>query len=1204
MAKRSLNILCSCITSFLVSALTITPTIYFNQTSLQSSNNIDNSINSLTSTSATTNKSSLFVSNRNSDYESPNGIVQLKKDANNQTALEFVSYFNSVNWTYNMVSATTETNKSILSLQPDFKSLYSTSVKYNPYSNTFFVYGTYITTNNDNKAAYLFQLDANTGREIIINNSPSTSLWVEKQYIKEIEGIVMYGATNSVLVIPKYEYWASPITNTILFRVNFSAYTSVWLKFKTWDIYPAVFDNNLNKNNNFKIGSIFELGDNLGRWGMTILDTTDPDTLKYKYAFFDDQIYFYGFSTNWETISTKNPSNATQIWSKNYGEISVADPVFYRNDATDTYTMIDMNVNPVTDSSFISGGNINATGSSEVRISTFTWNKGFNPTHYVNKTQLTSNGKVNYVYQFKKDAKHNLLYMSCYPYNAETATGRSINISSTNLFCFAITPGQTTLTSLGSVSTSYSFTGRRAILNFSVINDYHIDGLNPENASAKSSLVKEVLAYSTSHTSITIDTPIENIHQKRVTNAKDASGTWTKGNDIDWGPFAKGDYLTTATASDQINKLPGDVDETVIPNWITYTNGTTAVDYLTNSLENVTAPSGYSLSASGKIAYNNETGALKARVKSELAKWWYEKPTTGALEGYDKVVGYTDMEITGFATISSLMFKLVTSSEVEATKWDKINGEYLGKKLPSQLTAQQFLDDFIIQGNKLNVTISDIFLRTANQAKDNSKAIDIVYNDVNGTLTVEWNMTNKSSPGITPSYLAGTYTYTGFLRTSSYEAITLDNTAFTALKARKLAYEFTIEDMLKVVTLSDGYNTDIANWELQYTENPGTENYNNNLISGTTGFTFSYKRTNDIPSSIDDTKLKVTIDSTNGTGCKKLEDYIGGATVSSTSNHDPKLSGIYFDEKYANSLTGTETAENIDSKINNLISQTISIDLDWFNVNQFIPVKNSALSVDNKAVYDLTLKDDITSNIQITKDGITKQSLVISKSLQEKLKLTRPNMLKINFQDDLRVTFNYQSVNYNWNYDIAPSEGTNSTTVDFQSLVEKVNLDRETNKMELLPTDYPSASAFVDKYINNIDLFKKDFNLISNAGVKLTSTGTPTDPSYFEIKEVDMIANDQNGTVLVRYKLYYPNLTSSIEVTTSPEITITGFPSSSITVTILVVVVSTLLILLTALVIWWMFYINVKRNKKLYQYRDKYNKKSFAKIYKDKVVKN
>ena len=96
----------------------------------------------------------------------------------------------------------------------------------------------------------------------------------------------------------------------------------------------------------------------------------------------------------------------------------------------------------------------------------------------------------------------------------------------------------------------------------------------------------------------------------------------------------------------------------------------------------------------------------------------------------------------------------------------------LKNKLPSKVTKQEIMKSFYVTGANLKINDTHISITTTQtDGKKNldvasqSTPIQVIADDDNGTLLINYNLTSISSPNIPADNVIGSYIYNGFLRT-------------------------------------------------------------------------------------------------------------------------------------------------------------------------------------------------------------------------------------------------------------------------------------------------------------------------------------------------------------------------------------------------------------------------------------------------------
>lgn len=1110
----------------------------------------------------------LSYDNRNSDNESPNGVVNILEDE-----LVFTSWFNQEVWRYNP-KGSDENNTIIRQFfgKDNLNSLNGLRVKYNVYNDTFLIYGT---INKGGLYAFIIQVDANTGKEIIVNEKANNSLWASRQ-IGEIGHIILNEANGSMIILPKFSKFSKG-ANTLIGRCDSSTYTPIWSKFSS---LTSANDFTYNENND--IAEAFYIDENI--WGFTYFIKGNQSTLdKYQYFFFDNNLTFLMKSGEIAIGSTGAGGNSS---------LTVGKPLIFPflENSIKKYRIIDASLVPIYNLENYNDTFIN--GSDYLRYHTFVpqQNKNQNPT-FSSSTQALSNFVV---YQLKKDAKNNVFYISGF----EKKSNNTTNFSKNKIAGFKVNNNNGTITK-ASTELVETYTNQKVVTNISIINDKF-------NKNTKTALIKEVKNYGKNITSpLQINTPINALSQYRyLITPSDNSQI---NNKISWTKLSKTDYKTKINDSIK-QKLASDVLENDILNLVEYKNGQDVATYIKNELDELNLENGYKLTETRKVLFNNEEGTIKSKVKSNIKKWWYEENDNSI---NSTLIDYTNIEITGFYVINDLIFKLVTSSNVDNSKWNKIQNTYINKVLPSTITNKNILDDFIVKGPKIVLTENDVNIINVDinnykkESVDNKKSIEVLVSDKSGTLTIIYDLKTKSSISMEHTNVIGSYSYIGFLHSALNVPIKFNEEKFNSLKKTKLANQFSKKDLLNVLEVSSLYDTsDPEKWELTYVYDKSSEEYKKNLLNGKANFTFKYKKDANFPTNIEENHFTINVRSMdvknddtiiNGDNCLKLSDYIFSSEIKTIAT---------FDQENANLLTGIKNLDEVKNNIDSLLLQTLNITNGIFKLDQINVEFDELNSSSKKALFNLSFKNgNIISEINVvSKDGTLDEKLIFDKYIRDEI-----NKLNESYFELPKITFNYSLVEFDWNYEF--KSDNNFLELSFDELVKKVNEDRiNSNKNSLNFRTSFLPSEFVNYFKNKEKEFHTYFPLIANKNsnnkLRFNQLIDTKDPSYYEISKIQMIANDANGTINIRYEIIYPNLSTVSQVYVNPEVKLTGLKSKSFTTSLTAILLTIFSIMLIFLIIGIPLFILMKRHRFLNSNLGKKEKRNKLKSsYVKKVTK-
>ncbi|WP_412031905.1 hypothetical protein [Malacoplasma muris] len=1113
---------------------------------------------------------SLNINNRNNNNETPYGIVNISG-----TKVRLISFFNTVVWEYDLNS----NNSIIKQITNSVPSSVANNffVKYNPFTDHIIVYGK--VTVSSSTSPFIFQLNLQTGLPYYAKSNSTLGI-LSSSTLGNMEIFDFYINKNNGVIFPIPKNGFNNNGNSDIKLVNSISYDVVQTKFT--GLTTASFTYEASKS----IQAIFDISNDV--WGFTLFTKNTGTTKdKIQYFLFDGSLNFVIKSSEIEVNSTNGSATTSS-----HSEHSVATPVVipYIEQNKQMYLLMDSSVVPIGDSNYT---NSFIYGTESFWTFKFYYDKTGN-SHTFTQGNSTSNIMMNgspySILSFDLDKKNNVLYYISY--GTTSSTPKTIDWAKYIIGSFKIE--NATISSMHTALTITTDANVKTIPSFSLINDANIKNNNGW-------FVLQEATYTANFSStlnISTTNP-EKINFKRGNGVPGTSGLGTLTASNSWNRVIENSYSTAADSSNYKSKLPQDVPESEILNWVSYSfsNTTNSFDYsITKSLENMTALSGYTLSGSNNVLFNNSTGALKARVKVDFDEWW----NTGS-----KYTRYIDIDLNIFNTVEKLKFILVTNNTVDSTKYQAIETLKQTKK-PSEVTTQEILDNFFVVGanSSLNLTTNSISINGtgSNTTPNYNYPIKVTTDDVGGVLSLTYDLSSLSSLSMESTNVRGRYDFTNFVKEITTTQITLNVTKFNEIKKNKLPYEFDLDDIVSSLNVPSIYNN-YANWELTYNDTPYTEAYYNNLMTGTTSFTIKYRKDNTIPSTIPDTDLIVTVDSnSNGTGCKKISDITGNS--------------ITFDENVALSLTGDMSLNDVNDNLGTLLRKTIGIKNNWFSSSEINLTLNNDKTTNNVATYNLSFNNNqINSNIKLfnTVDN-TYYHLLVKQEFIEKLKT---NQETSNLFSLTEVSFKYSLVKYNWNYGI--TQTNTIPQMNYETMLNSINEERQANNKNKIEYEFLLPSQFISKYKNNWQEFNELYPLISPIKNSTSLNSTNTNPEYFEIDEIVFIGNDSLGTVNVRYTLLYKNLGSS-GLKSNAEIILTNFKTlesnsnNYLTLVIILSVILALIVIITPIILTFRRnkYLHAKKNNsnnngELLKKLNKINKnvvpvKTTNQIYNKKIV--
>lgn len=546
--------------------------------------------------------------------------------------------------------------------------------------------------------------------------------------------------------------------------------------------------------------------------------------------------------------------------------------------------------------------------------------------------------------------------------------------------------------------------------------------------------------------------------------------------------------------------LPQDVSTTILEEFI----------YLKNISNNNKVFTSSIVIPTNGLTVLNDKGTVQGTVNLNVTKWWLTGTATSDTSNFFTIP--ISINISGLATNSTLSFKVVNNNEVNSTKYQNILN--LRKtKYPSAITAAEILSTFLDFGSSIKLTEANILMKNNTSTNDNTTPSDtqyitVVANDNDGTLSITWNLNSIISPSVLER--SGSYTFNNFLYLNAWSKLSLDDKAWNTLKASKSPFQVTITDIIDSLNLSSGYSKDPSywTWTPTYSLTSNKTQYINQSLEGNLTGTIKYNRSlGQVSSSVPDSDLQFTIDSTKGAGFLTLSRLLGSVSTST----------LYYNQNSASKLASSYDLAKVESDFNNILFNSLSFYNDWTtfeNMNY-----NIISSSNNTIIFNLSYKDNISTNLK-TADG---SNLVLDSDWINAIKASSNNVLNL----DASYSFSYSLTSIEYNYSLTSTENT----ISIESVVKSsssLNLDYSKIK----------ASKFVNEFYNsqtnNYSDFLKTFDLIK----------LPTDTTainYYYISDVQLTSDDVNGTVTVYYTFTFPNAGDVVGSSLTSSVVLNGF---------------------------------------------------------------
>lgn len=1040
--------------------------------------------------------------NKNQSNITPNGILSVHNNVVNLTL-----YNNIAAWSFNIMNS-----NFMLQLNGGTRpsSISNVGVKYNTYTkNTIFVYGVgHYPASGDNQQAknvsFLFQINLSSGTPYLLNNNYSTSILTSTKNSNalnnSIDWVVLNQNDGTFFVFSKSQSTTQK-TITKFSSINYSS-----VNIDSTNLVTLLSGNKLINVANL-YGNYFSVS--------TVSSQQTNDS---------NNVDFYILDFNLTQLTAKQTINST-----NNVENSIADPIAFSNSNSSNITIVlpfltdgftnDIDVAKKMNIFRFSPNENDSTNGGKKKIEMASIEIG--------KSENTANSgspSNQYAYGYRVDQKNKRLFVS------------TVDNNSQKLFCY-------TLDDSGKYSTVYevaNFTsngatkaGEKKLSSFFIVNDINVD--------TNSYLIREELTFANGTKDLL---SAVNYFKGKITINGNAILSDVGALDV----YSLKDINTSIKEEKLDQHLPSDLTEDKLIKMVKLVNSKG------QEITGVTK----TLSPSSPNVLNDTTGSINVVIQYSVNNWW--NPATSISFSFP-------IATSGFYTRDSLSFKLVKSANDDSSKWNQINA--LKNKLPSKVTKQEIMKSFYVTG--ANLKINDTHISITTMQTDGKKNLDVatqstpiqvIADDDNGTLLINYNLTSISSSNIPVDNIIGSYRYSGFLRTGGWDKVTLNTNIFSSLKKNKLAYQITKKEIIDSLNLSSYYSRGEDDWELTIDNaDQTTEQFKENIINGTMSFTIKYKATkNGVPDSIPAENYTVKVGGTgnaDGNGFMTLGEYVGNK--------------ITLDSRRMNELTSSMNTEDIKNSINNIISDYSTAKNNWVDVsNQFSFTLDNNQSTDTKLVFNGTPNNELITNIDVISNN-NKVKLKLDKTFQDKLLGKQPNL----FDDIKKIDVNANITVHNWNHGISNS----INNVTYRDLFAGSSPDN-------MKYNYVLPSTFVDSFENNQEYgkieFQKTFNLLKEYS-KLNESGQidKTDVIYYEIKYVQLIPDNESGLVIVNYTVEYPNIknSSGFTVTINPQMVISGFKTTGQVKGDLNIILLSVVISLVVLAIFTIVIMRVKRNK-------------------------
>ena len=1089
------------------------------------------------------------------DYETENGVLSFHNGK-----LIYTSYLFYDLWSYELFGP-----ESFLTKKGYTKDDTVVKAKYDSFSKTIVLYGF---KKSANIKSFLFQLDEQTGHEIkqFSSNNPFIEM---KDY--QIDNILVNPGNGNVFLFPKTDP-ETKYDNLDVYVIDvISHYFSVQ-HFKQPQTEVTFGEST-------EIISVFPISNK--HWGMMIFyGGKNTGVIKNQ-----SKLYLLAFSYNLKLVAwiVENFDDQYSNKTNNYSpKDSIAQPFVLpiKAEGYDKFLIITLFLNDIRlttskndvanqKSFYFSAFKFDPNNEHESVTGNNTVNKSQNILHIWNKmiydsdiglpiskntvTTTIDESKLLFATSIKRDLRNKAFYISGFKKKQSSSDGKfHLDYSQVFIKKFAIfNENSSSASTLLGINQNDEFdktikltkTNKISLPLISVINDEKIGKNN------KSFIFNQNVVFNSTKNNKEIETTIES-NQKTINttghNDKPAQSYANNNNTLDnWPRVYKDDVDKIIGESENFEKLlPSDISETTIKNLVKFESSDKFEkdDHFKNIILNkqllpIEPEEGLEQSLDNKKLFNNDEGRLKAIVETSLQKPWYDR--SNANYEQSKIFDITEIDYNKFGSIEKLNFQLVTSPSVDNKKWVEIKKLMIAKK-PSEITVKDVFNNFIVKGEKVNITENDINVGTSFKE---SKLINVTPNDQQKTLRIDYNLKNIiTSPSLPINNIHGFYIYDEFYSEALNHGISLNENKFNDLKKHKLPTQITVDDMLGAIKYSS-LLFEKDRWKIVNNNIENSSQYMDDLINGNANFTLEYKRPEYLsPSMIADDYLKLKISSStkDGSGFKSIKSFI----------FETK-----FNQEIADKIVINKDLNYLKNNVDNLLTRTVHVQNRWYDSSNYKAVYNSKKSNNKKAFFDLSLVDnEIKTNIDVFLDGINSKKLVLNTEFIKKLS---SNKVEINLLKE--VNFKYNELSYKWNFGIE----NDGDVININELVKRITEETKNDVLQYhfnKKTPVEFVDFFNEKKFNDLFPLIKQINENSN--------------DLFQILDVSLVPNNHFGSVNVKYQILFKNNTSVIEQTVSLNVTINGFKkinegntNNDLTKIIIGVSVSVLLVFLLIVVI-------------------------------------
>lgn len=590
---------------------------------------------------------------------------------------------------------------------------------------------------------------------------------------------------------------------------------------------------------------------------------------------------------------------------------------------------------------------------------------------------------------------------------------------------------------------------------------------------------------------------------------------------------------------------------------------------------------------------DNINGFIEFRFKLSIKNWWSDNSFyTRLLPAY---------KLDGFRKCNDMIFQLVTIPSIDKSKYEE-QQKLLSTQYATDFTAKQILDNFIHQGNGVGITESDINIYKINEdgteegKKDTSKQINVKEDINKGLITIEYTIKkNEGSTSIGNSNIRGSADFKTSKKLDDYKQISADVWKLQSLKTQKSILDLTTADLIDSLSLSSGYSQKVSQWTWTSLHQNGSAEWIQDVVNGNLNGTLTYKKDANVPDKVLDSHLSVSFSSTdygrpnieNGSGFLSLADKFGMFSETETTTNP----FFEVDEKLANSWSVSKSVDEIKNEFGNEMSKFIKTKNPWVDTSKLEWKIDETKSTPNKVHMVVKLSPNTQTNILLS-DGshltLTNEWVNALKNNSKSAKLFEP--IEFELGASLAV--------FEWKNDIGSNQTfTNASTTQADLGVNKLS--------GILPSNYVNSYSkqdgigyleFQEKTnllkLTNGSYIETPTKNIKNSTISTNENTTKQENniSQFVVKNIDLVPDDETGTVTANYTLYYPQL-NTYRVAS---LNLRGFISVNDIIAFWMVIIVVAAIVLFA--IWLALHIIKKEKKKNTVFSTKQFYKNFKKV--------